>query len=351
MRRVRSARGRVLVAMSAAASMWCGGAAADPIADFYAGKTVTIVVGSSTGGTYDLYARTIARHLGRYIPGTPRVLVQNMPGAASRRAATNVFAVAPQDGTVMASIGAALPYQPLVDPRLPNSPQFDTARVNWLPSPSTFGVLTVVRSDTPVRSVDDLRRHVTAMGTIAPGQLPALLAGAANEALGTKIRMINGHPDLNSAILAMERGEVDGYAAIPFNSVKRSYSNRLAGGQWRALLQFGAAPSPDFPTATYAADATNNAADRMLIDLAQAPLKVGYVYMLGPQVPRERVAALRSAMLATFKDGAFRAEAAKQTLDIDPVDADLIQTRVEDAYKLPPDVIERMRRIYREQSQ
>jgi tripartite-type tricarboxylate transporter receptor subunit TctC len=341
----------VLVAISAAATVWSTCARADPVADFYKGKTVTIVVGSSTGGTYDLYARTIARHLGRYIPGSPRVLVQNMPGAASRRAATNVFAVAPQDGTVMASIGAALPYQPLVDPRLPNSPQFDTARVNWLPSPSTFGVLTVVRSDTPVRSVDDLRRHVTAMGTIAPGQLPALLAGAANEALGTKIKMINGHPDLNSAILAMERGEIDGYAAIPFNSVKRNYPNRVADGQWRALLQYGAAPSPDFPTAVYAVEAAGNPSDRMLLDLAQAPLKIGYVYMLGPQVPQERVAALRAAMLATFKDNAFQAEAAKQTLDIDPVDSQLIKTRVDDAYKLPADVIDRMRRIYREQSQ
>lgn len=349
MEQARSVGHRAFVAILASATLWEGCARADPIADFYSGKTVTIIVGSSTGGTYDLYARAIARHLGRYIPGTPRVLVQNMPGAASRRAAMNVFAVAPQDGTVLASIGAALPYQPLVDPSQPNSPQFDTARVNWLPSPSTFGVLTIVRAETPVHSFKDLLQHPTTMGTIAPGQLPAMLAAATNEALGTKIKMIHGHPDLNSAILAMERGEIDGYSAIPFNSVKRTYSTRLAQGQWRALLQFGVAPSADFPTAAYAADVTSNPLDRMLIDLAQAPLKIGYVYMLGPQVPKERVAALRTALLATFKDEAFRAESAKQTLDIDPIDADLIKTRIENAYALPADVIERMRKLYREQ--
>ena len=313
---------------------------ADPISNFYTGKTVTIFVGSPPGGTYDLYARTIARYLGKYIPGSPRVLVENMPGAASYSAAIHVFSVAPQDGTAIGAIAAALPYQPLIDP---NSPKLDVPHINWLSSVSSFTVVLAVRSDLPIKSIDDLRKRQTVMATIAPGQLPSLLVAATNETLGTKIKAINGHPGMNDAMLAVQRGEIDGYPAIPVDAIKRLYSHMPL----RVLLQYGPRPSADYPDAPYAVDLAKKPDDRMLLDLAQAPLKIGYVYMAGPGVPPDRIAALRAALTETYKDPGFRADAERQVLNVDPVEGVAVQKLIADAYATPRPVVDRMRNLYR----
>jgi tripartite-type tricarboxylate transporter receptor subunit TctC len=339
MRRLREAVCAILPLV-----LWAGLARADAVSDFYTGRTVTVVIGSAAGGTYDLYARAMGRFVGRYIPGNPRVIVQNMPGAASYTAAAHVFNVAPQDGTVIGAISAALPWQPLIDP---NSPKLDVPRINWLHSPSTFTVSTIVRSDIPVKTWEDLRNRETVMATIAPGQLPSLIVAATNDTLGTKIKGINGHPGLNDAMLALERGEIEGYPAVPVDALKRLYANVVKAGKVRVLLQYGPAPSPDYPEAPYAVNLVNNPEDRMLLDLAQAPLKVGYIYMLGPNVPKDRIEALRDAFAKTFRDPDFIAECERQTLNIDPVDASSVQALLVEAYKTPPVVVERMRELYR----
>ena len=319
-------------------------ARADAISDFYAGKTINMIIGNGAGGTYDLYARAIARHLGRHIPGNPRVNIQNMPGAASYIGASHVFNVAPQDGTVIGSISAALPFQPLIDP---NSPKLDVPRIQWLHSPSTFTVVTIVRSDVPVKSWEDLRGRETIMATIAPGQLPSLIVAAANDTLGLKIRGINGHPGLNDAMLALERREIDGYPAVPVDALKRLYADQMKAGKIRVLLQYGPAPSPDHPEAPYAVDLIKNPEDRMLLDLAQAPLKGGYLYMMGPGVPKARVEAMREAFSRVFKDKDFIADAERQTLNVEPVEAARVESLMVEAYRSPPAVVERMREIYR----
>ena len=322
---------------------WGQPARADGISDFYAGKTVKIVIGTAAGGTYDLYARTIARHVGKYIPGHPAVIVQNMPGAASYAAALNVFSIAPQDGTVIGAIASALPYQPLFDP---NAPKLDVSRVNWLPSPSTFTVVMVVRTDLPVKSLEDLQRHPTVMATMSPGQLPSLIVAATNETLGTKIKGVNGHPGMNEAVVAIERGELDGYPSIPADALKKMFARLMTDDKLRVLLQYGPAPSPDYPNAPYAVDLTKNPADRMLLDLAQAPLKSGYTYMMGPNVPKDRIEALRAAFSATYKDPEFMADAERQVLNVEPVSADKVQQLIADAYQSPKDVVDRMRALY-----
>lgn len=322
----------------------CSFARADPIADFYSGRTITIAIGSDPGGTYDLYARLIARYLGNYIAGAPKVIVQNMPGAGGYTAALHVYSVAPQDGTVIAAIGSALPFQPLVDP---NSPKLDVLHINWLPSVSAYNILMVIRADVPVYSIDDLRTHPTVMATIAPGQLNSLIVAATNATLGTKIKGVNGHIGMADAMLALQRGEVDGYPSMPVDAMKRVYSKMLADGKLRVLLQFGPAPSPDYPNVPYAVNLTTNPADRSLLDLAQGPLKVGYAYMLGPGVPPDRIAALRAAFAATFKDPGFLADAQRQILNIAPVDGEAIRALLAQAYQTPPDVVARMRELYR----
>ena len=316
---------------------------ADAVSDFYAGKTISIIVGSTTGGTYDLYARAISRRLGAHVPGAPRVVVQNMPGAASYTAASHIFNVAAQDGLSIGALAAALPYQTLLDP---NAPKLDISRINWLSSVSTFTVVLAVNTKLSIANVDDLRQQPTVMATLSPGQLPSLLVAATNAALGTKIRAINGHPSMMDALVAVERGELDGYPGIPVDSLKRmspEMSRKL-----RVLLQYGPKASQDYPHAAYAVNLAKTPEDKMLIEIAQAPLKLGYIYMTGPGVPPERVKALRAALMETYKDPAFIEDAAKQILNIEPLDGDAIQRNIAEIYASPATVVERMRELYRQ---
>ena len=326
------------------AAIPCVEARADSVANFYRGKTVTVYIGNTAGGTYDLYARTIARHLGAHLPGTPTVIVQNMPGAASLVAAGHVYNVAAQDGTAIAALASTLPFQPLIDPVA--AAKLDPVKVNWLPSPASYGVVMLVRGDLPVKDVKDMQNREVMMATISPGMLPAVLAATTNATLGTKIKSINGHPDLASSLLAVDRGEIDGYPTVPYDAIKRVYAKKFEEGKYRVVLQFGGYKSPEFPDAPLITDLVTNPEDKMLIDLALGSLKFGYGFMTGPNVPKERVAALRSAFMDVFMDPKFLADAEKATLSIAPVDGETIDAIVKQAYSMPPSVIERMRAIY-----
>ena len=325
-------------------SMSIGGASADPVADFYAKRLVTIGAGTATGGTYDLYARTVARHIGKYIPGSPKVVVQNTPGAGGYLGAMRVLEVGPHDGTIIGAMGSsALPFQPLLDP---NSPRLDSLNINWLGSTAGYNVLMLVRSDVPVYSVDDLRKRETVMATIAAGQFNSVIVAAVNAALGGKIKGVRGHKGMNPAMLALESGEVEGYPTAPVDALKRLYSKQIADGTFRLLLQFGPSPSKDFPDVPYALDLAKTAADRSLLEVAQGPLGVGYAYMLGPGVPPDRAAALRAAFEATLRDPDFLAEANKQVLTVAPISAQDIQARLAKAYDTPPAILAPIREAY-----
>lgn len=325
-------------------SVFIGGARADPVADFYAKNLLTIVVGADSGGTYDLYARTIARHIGKHIPGSPKVVVQTTPGAGGYVGAMRVLGVGPRDGTMIGALGSsALPFQPLLDP---NAPKFDALNINWIGSVAGYNVLMLVRSDVPVYSVDDLRKRETVMATIAAGQFNSVIVAAANAALGTKIKGIRGHIGMPPAMLALESGEVEGYPTAPVDALKRRYSKQIADGRFRLLLQFGPTPSKDFPDVPYALDLAKTAADRSLLDVAQGPLGVGYAYLLGPGVPQDRSAALRAAFDATLRDPEFLAEANKQVLTVAPISGQDIQALLVKAYDTPPAILAPIRAAF-----
>ena len=331
-------------ALGATAVSLMGPALADPISDFYRGKTVTVFAGTTAGGTYDLYARTIARHLGAHLPGAPTVIVQNMPGAASLLAAGHVYNVAPQDGTALAGLASTLPLQPLIDPAA--AQKIDPVKINWLPSPSDYGVVMLVRGDFAARNVADMKTRETTMGTISPGMLPAVLAATTNAVLGSRIKSINGHPDIASALLALDRGEIDGYPTVPYDLIKRTYAKKVEEGKYRVVLQFAAVKSPDFPDAPLATDLVTSPEDRQLLDLVLGPLKTGYTFMMGPRVPKERALAMRRAFMDTFADPKFLADAERATLNIAPISGERIEEMIREAYASPAPVIARLRAIY-----
>ncbi|MDP2358709.1 MAG: tripartite tricarboxylate transporter substrate-binding protein [Beijerinckiaceae bacterium] len=316
---------------------------ADPIADFYNGRTVTIVVGSTPGGTYDFYARTVARHLGRHIPGEPAVIVQNLAGAGSYLAAQRVYSIAAQDGLTIGSIGAALPYQSIFDPQ---APALDVKRINWLASLSPYHMFMLVRSDVPVHSVKDLAEHETIQATIAPGQANSLIVAVVNEVFGARIRGVAGHKSMNEAMLALQRGEVNGYPSMPAEALQRAFLKPLQERQIRLILQFGPEPLPDYKDIPWAMGLAQNEDDKLLIELATGFLNTGYVYMMGPGVPKERVNAMRKSIMAALNDPVLLADASKQTLNIAPIDGEKIAEMLARAYALPPDVIKRMQRVF-----
>jgi hypothetical protein len=323
-------------------------ASSDEIADFYRGKTLTMVVGYPPGGSYDLYARTIARYLGNHIPGQPKFIVQNMPGAGSLTATNHIVNVAPQDGTFVGAVSATAPFAPLLEP---NAARFDAVKTNWLPSPASFIVMTLVWHSSPAKTFADLKSTEVLMATLNPSSTPSFLATILNEVLKTKIKLVYGYTSMAQSLLAMERGEAEGYPSVPIDSLRRSYPQLLAENKVRLLLQLGGAPSPEFPDVPFVLDQAQSREDRQLLDMSLASLKIGYPYLIGPNVPKARVAALRKAMMDMFSDPEFKADAARQTLDVAPVTGDDVQKIVENVYNSPPALRDRLRAIYLKQAQ
>jgi tripartite-type tricarboxylate transporter receptor subunit TctC len=321
-------------------------ASADQVSDFYKGRAITFMVGYPPGGAYDLYARLIGRHVGRFIPGAPSVNVQNMPGAGSLAAANHVANLAAPDGATIAVAGAALPFAPMLEPA---TARFDATKVNWLPSPASFTALMVASRSAAVETFSDLQHTEVLMGTLNPGATPSFYAAIINDVLKTRIKLVYGYDSMSQAMLALQRGEVQGYPTAPVDSIKRAYANLVSSGEIKFLLQIGGKPSPDYPNTPFILDQAKTPEERQLIDVALGSLKIGYPYFMAAQAPVERVGAIRKAIMDCFVDPAFLAEASAQTLDINPVPAHEVESIVRNAYAAPKPIIERLRTVYQKQ--
>jgi tripartite-type tricarboxylate transporter receptor subunit TctC len=317
-------------------------AQSDPKA-FYHGKSINMLIGYPAGGTYDLYARTIARYLGRHLSGDTKVVSQNMPGAATLQAARHVYNVAAQDGTSIAALSSSMPFLSLFQEA---DPVYDPIKANWLPTPSSFTTLMIVWHKVPVKTVEDLRGRETIMSTLAPGATPHFMASVVNVVLGTRIKAVTGFSNMNASLLAMERGEMEGYPTVPMSAILRTYAKQWKSGEFRPLIQIGAKKDKDAGDVPLLRDIVKNEQDRRLVDLATSPLALGYPYMMGPGVPPERVAFMRKAFMDVFRDKEFLAEAQKLTLEIDPVDGDKVQAMISDAHNAPPEMRAKLRAIF-----
>ncbi len=326
-----------------ATAQTCAQSGPATLEEFYRGKTIQMIIGYPAGGTYDLYARVIARHLGKQLPGNPHVVPQNMPGAGTLNATSHVYSVAPQNGTAIVATASSMPFQPMFQKI---SVPFDPAKAHWLPTPAGFTALMIVWHQSPIKSFEDLRKRETVMGTISPGSTPHFVAVVLNDVLGSKIKPITGHPNMNSNLLAMERGELEGYTTVPPSAIERTYKAQWDAKQYLPILQIGTKKNPGLENIPLARDLAANDADRMIIDMAAAPLTLGYPYMMGPGVPPERVQAMREAYMRVFVDPAFVAEAKKATLEIEPLSGEQVQKFISDAYNAPQNVRDRLKAIF-----
>ena len=232
-----------IVALFACWLAWLGlsPAAADAIADFYGGRTVTLIVSTSTAGGYDTLARAIARHIGTHIAGHPTVIVRNMPGAGGLTATNYLYAVAERDGSVIGLVQNNPPFEPLFG--TPEA-RFDPRQFNWLGTPSVETAMVLVGKTVPVFSLDDLRTRETVMGASGANSTPAFFARLFNATLGTKMKVIPGYPGQNDALVAMERGELDGYPSVFYSALSSTRPTWLADGTARAIVQYGPAKLP-----------------------------------------------------------------------------------------------------------
>ena len=314
--------------------------AQDAVAHFYSGKQITIYVGSSAGGGYDTYARLIARHFGNHIPGNPTVVVENMPGAGSNKAAGYVYSVAPKDGTAMAAVFPGALLDPLIGDV---NVQHDPNKLIYVGNANSDVYICFLRSDAPAQTFKDTMSHEVILGASNAGGTTRDLPAMMNNLLGTKFRVVTGYAGSKEITLAIERNEVNGACGIGWTGLPTMHPDWFAKKLMNVIVQADIKGHPDLnkmgvPLATQFAKSDE---DRQVMELIESQGVFGRPYVMPPGVPAERVAALRRAFVATFKDPALRAEGDKMQLDLDYMSGDDLQALVAKLYALPGNIVAR----------
>ena len=323
--------------------------AQDAVAQFYKGKQINIYVGSSAGGGYDTYARLLARRFGSYIPGNPTVVVQNMPGAGSNKAAAYIYSVAPHDGTAIGAIFSGAILQPL----LGDPVQHDPSKFIYVGNANNEVFLCLARTDAAVQSFKDALSRELIVGATNEGGSSRDFTAMLDNLIGAKLRIVTGYPGSNEILLALERNEVQGVCGLGWSSIAPQRSRLLDSGLARVLVQLATTGHPELNRmgVPLAIDFTKSDDDRKVMELVYSQLIFGRPFILPPGVSPERVAALRRAFMAALQDKDALAEAGGMQLDLDPLAGEAVQAEVAKAHGMPARIVERARAslIYRPQ--
>ncbi len=330
-----------LVATLAALSSACFGsiaAAADPVADFYSGKTITLIISTGPGGGVDLNARILARRLGAHIPGHPTIIAQNMTGAGHLQATNYLFNAAPRDGTAIAAILPAFVGYQVLDGR---GAQYDARKFNWLGSSDVDNANLYTWRTTGVASIEDAKRKEVLMGATGAGSYTVLYPTLLNNVLGTKFKIVSGYKSASEIHLAMERGEVEGRAGNFFTSLRASNPTWITEKKINMLLQIGAERDPAWPDTPLLNDLARTEDERRLFQVFSAEIALGRPFLTTPVIPADRLAALRAAFQATVADPAFIDEARKAEMEVRPLDADKAKALADGIINMPAETIAR----------
>ena len=315
--------------------------AAASVGDFYAGKRVRLIVATPPGGPYDISARLLARHIADHIPGHPTIVVENMAGATGMRAASYIFNVAPQDGTVLGNLHNMIA---LIEALGESNVKVDPAGFNWIGNMAREVGDVILATSTPVKTIEDARHTVVVMGGAGPMALGAIYPRVMNRVLGTKFRLVTGYDGANGVAHALEQGEIQGDAGDTWFSGQGRTYDWWKAGKIRVLVQIGTR-SPDLPNVPLLPDLARNDEERQLLELFSTPYEVGKPTAVGPKVPQERVAALRAAYDATLADPALLADAKKLGVTIAPASGQELTDLIKHLMGLPPALLARAKAI------
>ena len=312
--------------------------AADAQPDSLAGKSVQMVIGFGAGGGYDLWGRTVGRHIGRHLPGNPTVIPQNMPGAGSYAAANYIFNVAPKDGTVLGIIARDAALGPLSGA---TGARFDPLRLSWIGTPAKETNVCIAYHTAPVKTVQELTAKQLILGDTGPGTGTRSYPKALNELIGTKFKLVGGFPASSDVFLAMERGEVDGICES-LDSIKIRRPSWIPDKKITILFQGGAAPNPELKDVPFVVDLARNAEQKQAIEFLYAGQGIGRPFVAPPDMPAERLKMLRDAFNATMTDADFVAEARKSKLEIEPETGEHLAALIEKIYATPKPIVDRV---------
>jgi tripartite-type tricarboxylate transporter receptor subunit TctC len=302
---------------------------------FYAGKQIKLITHVGPASGYSVWARLVAAHLGRHIPGAPSIIVQNMPGGGGTRAANYLYAMASKDGLELGAVNRLVPTLSIM-----GSPgvNFDSARFGWLGSTASDTNLCIVSKATPVHTIDDLLTKEVIVGTDGVGSGMHIFPTALNSILGTKFKVVDGYKDTGDVILAIDRGEIQGLC-LSAETLTSMRGESFKSGAWRPILQAGLTTSPDFPDVPFVLDRAKTAEQRQTLEFLFASQAFGRPYLAPPGLPPDRFAMLRTAFDATMRDPGFLASLAKQRLRASPISGAEMDRMIAELKRVPREIV------------
>jgi hypothetical protein len=308
---------------------------------FYKGKTIDMLVGSEAGSGYDAYARLVANHYGKQIPGRPNIIVKQMVGAGGIVATNYLAKIAIKDGSVIGQVQNTVPFQPLI---APGGEQFDATKLGYIGSANSEVALAFTWHTSPTKTLADLKARETIMAGVI-GSISANYAYAMTDLTGAKIRLITGYAGAGQSMLALERGEIEGYPALFWSTFKTTKPEWIAQKKVNFLVQLALKKHPELPDVPLIFDDLDKADDRAAAELLLAPQLAGRPFITPPDIPKDRLVALRAAFDAMMADADFQADAAKRNMEVQLVTGEDIAAVVVRAYSARPDIVSRVRKM------
>jgi len=308
---------------------------AQSVEEFYRGKSITLAIGFTPGGGYDLYARHLARHMGKHIPGNPTIVPQNMAGAGSLRAANFIYSAAPKDGTAFGTFARTTGLNPLLE----SGATFDGTKFTWLGSVTNDISLCVTWHASKANNWENFLKVPTALGGQAPSSEPDIFANLYKNVFGAPIKLVAGYPGTNEITLAMERGEVDGLCGLSWSTIQTRHLTWLKEKKINLLVQASFKKDPEIGNVPLVMNLTKDTEELQILKLILAAQEMARPFAAPPGIPRDRAAALIAAFDATMKDPDYLADAKKSRIDVNPVRGPDIDKLLAELYATPKDVI------------
>jgi tripartite-type tricarboxylate transporter receptor subunit TctC len=315
---------------------------AQSVEDFYRGKQLSMIIGYPTGGSNDIYARAVARHIGKHIPGNPSVVPRNMPGGGSLIAANHVFNIAPKDGTILSLIAPTIPLEERLG--APNV-RLKVTQFNWIGRVAPSVNATFVMDTIPVKIIQDTYKREILLGASARTSTVALYPMVLANVIGVKFKMVMGYKSSSTAMLAMERGEVEGHSTS-MEIVRALHSDWLRDKKITMLVQYSLKRHPELPDVPMSWELGRNDEEKQILRIVANATEVGKMILSTPETPADRIRALRRAFDATMKDPAFLSDLKASRVDVGPLPGEELQELVAEVANVSPAIIDKVKAIY-----